>query len=184
MPYLLEVWRDKLLVMRIVSEQLPHGSCVVRQDEVDSDCSFHRGVHQTGRIIHARAVIAGLGMDLESLVALYVAGLCGIGYGLRQIIYTQKASGAVAERVVICGGAGSDTLVRQILADASRSPSLPFLRKSRFCSIMRSSAALRAARFLTCGMPWMRFRAWQMNICPSRLNSRRATTGGTRRSGR
>ena len=33
----------------------------------------------------ARAVIAGLGMDddLASLIALYVAGLCGIGYGLR-----------------------------------------------------------------------------------------------------
>ncbi len=42
---------------------------------------------------HARAVIAGLGMDsdLASLVALYVAGLCGIGYGLRQIIEAQAA---------------------------------------------------------------------------------------------
>jgi len=73
---------------------------------------------------HARAIIAGLGMerDLESLVALYVAGLCGIGYGLRQIIDTQAGSGAVVERVVISGGAGSNPLVRQILADASRKP--------------------------------------------------------------
>ena len=49
---------------------------------------------------HARAVIAGLGMesDLDSLVVLYVAGLCGIGYGLRQIIDAQAAAGAPIAR--------------------------------------------------------------------------------------
>jgi D-ribulokinase len=69
---------------------------------------------------HARAVIAGLGMerDLTSLVALYIAGLCGIGYGLRQIIETQASHGAGVKRVVISGGAGSSPLVRQLLADA------------------------------------------------------------------
>lgn len=37
---------------------------------------------------HTRAVIAGLGMeaDIDNLAALYIAGICGIGYGLRQII--------------------------------------------------------------------------------------------------
>ena len=69
----------------------------------------------------ARAVIAGLGMDddLQSLTALYVAGLCGIGYGLRQIIEAQAAAGAPIERVVISGGAGRSGLVRQLLADAT-----------------------------------------------------------------
>ena len=73
---------------------------------------------------HARAVIAGLGMerDFDSLVALYIAGLCGIGYGLRQIIETQAKSGASLERVVISGGAGASPLVRQILADACGNP--------------------------------------------------------------
>lgn len=73
---------------------------------------------------HARAVIAGLGMerDFDSLVALYVAGLCGIGYGLRQIIETQAKAGASVERVVISGGAGASPLVRQILADACGKP--------------------------------------------------------------
>jgi FGGY-family pentulose kinase len=73
---------------------------------------------------HARAVIAGLGMerDFDNLVALYIAGLCGIGYGLRQIIETQEKSGASVERVVISGGAGASPLVRQILADASGKP--------------------------------------------------------------
>ena len=69
----------------------------------------------------ARAVIAGLGMDddLESLIALYVAALCGIGYGLRQIIEAQADAGAPIERVVISGGAGRSDLVRQLLADAT-----------------------------------------------------------------
>ncbi|MCD7109590.1 FGGY-family carbohydrate kinase [Rhizobium sp. DKSPLA3] len=73
---------------------------------------------------HARAVIVGLGMDTDadSLVALYVAGLCGIGYGLRQIIDTQTQPGAPVERVVISGGAGQHDLVRQILADACGKP--------------------------------------------------------------
>jgi D-ribulokinase len=75
---------------------------------------------------HARAVIAGLGMDtdLDSLVALYVAGICGIGYGLRQIIDAQAAAGAPIVRVVISGGAGRHDLVRQLLADATGKPVL------------------------------------------------------------
>ena len=75
---------------------------------------------------HARAVIAGLGMDndLDSLVALYVAGICSIGYGLRQIIEAQAEAGAPIERVVISGGAGRLDLVRQLLADATGKPVL------------------------------------------------------------
>ncbi|WP_322046334.1 FGGY-family carbohydrate kinase [Paraburkholderia sp. J67] len=75
---------------------------------------------------HARAVIAGLGMETDeaSLVALYVAGICSIGYGLRQIIEVQAAAGAPVERVVISGGAGRLGLVRQLLADATGRPVL------------------------------------------------------------
>ncbi|MGB5558676.1 MAG: FGGY-family carbohydrate kinase, partial [Paracoccaceae bacterium] len=73
---------------------------------------------------NARAIIAGLGMqdDADSLVALYVAGLCGIGYGLRQIIEAQARSGALIKRIMISGGAGQQDLVRQLLADATGVP--------------------------------------------------------------
>lgn len=73
---------------------------------------------------HARAVIVGLGMDrdIDSLVSLYVAGICGIGYGLRQIIDAQAEAGAMVENVVISGGAGQHDLVRQLLADSSGKP--------------------------------------------------------------
>ena len=75
---------------------------------------------------HARAVIAGLGMEVDeqSLVALYIAGLCGIGYGLRQIIETQARAGAPIDSVVISGGAGRLDLVRQLLADTTGKPVL------------------------------------------------------------
>jgi D-ribulokinase len=70
---------------------------------------------------HTRAVIAGLGMerDLDSLIALYVAGLCGIGYGLRQIVEAQATAGASIQRIVISGGAGRSDMIRQLLADAT-----------------------------------------------------------------
>ncbi len=70
---------------------------------------------------NTRAVVAGLGMarDLDSLVSLYIAGLCGIGYGLRQIIAAQDKAGAPVERIIISGGAGRSDMVRQLLADAT-----------------------------------------------------------------
>ncbi|WP_446469054.1 FGGY-family carbohydrate kinase [Xenorhabdus stockiae] len=68
---------------------------------------------------HARAVIAGLGMEdsLDNLLSLYIAGICGIGYGLRQIIEAQAKSGATIDNIVISGGAGQHPLVRQLITD-------------------------------------------------------------------
>lgn len=73
---------------------------------------------------HARAVIAGVGADtnVDALVDLYVAGICGLGYGLRQIVHTQRAHGAGVDRIAISGGAGRHPLIRQILADATNLP--------------------------------------------------------------
>jgi FGGY-family pentulose kinase len=70
---------------------------------------------------NARAILAGLNMDksIDSLVTLYVAGICGLAYGLRQIIEAQAAQGLSISRVVISGGAGQDPLVRQLIADAT-----------------------------------------------------------------
>ena len=72
----------------------------------------------------ARAVVVGLGMDTsaDSLVALYIAGICGLGYGLRQIIEAQAAKGVHIQTISVSGGAGLHPLVRQILADATGIP--------------------------------------------------------------
>lgn len=98
--------------------------------DISDAATLARGIHVVpeflgNRAPHAdpnsRAVIAGLGMecDLSSLIALYIAGICGIGYGLRQIIEAQKKAGAMVLRIVISGGAGRSDLVRQILADCT-----------------------------------------------------------------
>lgn len=72
----------------------------------------------------ARAVVMGLGMEngIDNLVALYVAGLCGLGYGLRQIIDTQAQNGVSVSTISVSGGAGTHPLTRQILADATGIP--------------------------------------------------------------
>jgi D-ribulokinase len=69
----------------------------------------------------ARGVIAGIGMenDLDSLVALYLAGLCGLGYGARQIVRAQHDRNVVIDTIVVSGGAGQSPLVRQLLADTT-----------------------------------------------------------------
>lgn len=72
----------------------------------------------------ARALLLGLGMeqDIDSLVALYVAGLCSLGYGLRQIIDAQAACGLRIASISVSGGAGTHALTRQLLADTTGLP--------------------------------------------------------------
>ncbi len=72
----------------------------------------------------ARAVISGLGMDrgISSLAALYLAGLSGIGYGLRQLLDKLDAQGIRQSIIIASGGAAQNTLVCQMLADSTGLP--------------------------------------------------------------
>ncbi len=74
----------------------------------------------------SRALIAGLGIDqsAESLTGLYIAGLLGLGYGVRQILDVSRQAGVHLDAIVISGGAGKSPLVRQLLADAAQLPVL------------------------------------------------------------
>ena len=69
----------------------------------------------------ARGLIAGLDMDNgpDSLVSLYLAGMCGLGYGARQIVRALHQQDVPIDTIVISGGAGRQPLVRQLLADAT-----------------------------------------------------------------
>jgi D-ribulokinase len=69
----------------------------------------------------ARGLIAGLDMEagIDSLVSLYLAGICGLGYGARQIVEVQRGKGVSTDTIVVSGGAGQNPLVRQLLADAT-----------------------------------------------------------------
>ncbi len=72
----------------------------------------------------ARAVISGLGLEagIDNLIALYVAGLCGIGYGLKQLLDKLAHDGIVCDLIIASGGAAQSGLVRQLLADATGRP--------------------------------------------------------------
>jgi D-ribulokinase len=102
----------------------------------------------------ARGLIAGIGMDsdINSLTALYVAGICGLGYGLRQIIRAQATQGAGVQRILISGGAGGHDLVRQLLADAT---GLPVVSTEAEEPVLLGSAILGAVaggHFATVGL--------------------------------
>jgi D-ribulokinase len=62
-----------------------------------------------------------LGMDLRedaaSLQELYVAGLCGLAYGLSDIVSKLERSGYEFDSIIVSGGAARSELVRQIIAD-------------------------------------------------------------------
>lgn len=69
----------------------------------------------------ARAVVSGLDLstDMESMLGLYVAGILGLGYGLKQILDVQAENGVKPDTVVISGGAGESPIIKQLLADAA-----------------------------------------------------------------
>ncbi|WP_266033399.1 FGGY-family carbohydrate kinase [Brucella intermedia] len=69
----------------------------------------------------AKAILDGLTIDKgeSSLVQLYVAGLCGLCYGTRQIIEAEKLKGLPLELIIVSGGAAQSPLLRQLLCDAT-----------------------------------------------------------------
>lgn len=71
-----------------------------------------------------RAVVAGLRLeaDLESLERIYVAALCGLGYGTAEVIEALRREAVPCDMLVASGGASRSLLVRQIMADATGVP--------------------------------------------------------------
>jgi D-ribulokinase len=69
----------------------------------------------------SRAVVAGMDLDVDfgSMERLFVAGLCGLAYGLADVVDTFRAHGVDSDLMVISGGAGRSSLVRQIMADTT-----------------------------------------------------------------
>ena len=70
---------------------------------------------------HSRAVIAGLDLDTDigAMERLFVAGLCGLAYGLADVIDAFAAHRVQSNVIVMGGGAGRSPLVRQIMADTT-----------------------------------------------------------------
>jgi D-ribulokinase len=70
---------------------------------------------------NSRAVIAGLDLDADigAMERLFVAGLCGLAYGLADVIDAFAAHNVQSNIIVVGGGAGRSPLVRQIMADTT-----------------------------------------------------------------
>ena len=68
-----------------------------------------------------RAVIAGLDLDADigAMERLFVAGLCGLAYGLADVVDAFAAHNVASDVIVMGGGAGRSPLVRQIMADTT-----------------------------------------------------------------
>ena len=69
----------------------------------------------------SRAIVAGMDLDVDigSMERLFVAGLCGLAYGLADVVDAFQAHGVDSDLMVIGGGAGRSSLVRQIMADTT-----------------------------------------------------------------
>jgi D-ribulokinase len=69
----------------------------------------------------SRAVVAGMDLDVDigSMERLFVAGLCGLAYGLADVVEAFRSHGVDSDLMVISGGAGRSPLVRQIMADTT-----------------------------------------------------------------
>src|ERR1700686_1626032 len=69
----------------------------------------------------SRAIVAGMDLDVDigSMERLFVAGLCGLAYGLADVVDAFRSHGVDGDLMVISGGAGRSALVRQIMADTT-----------------------------------------------------------------
>jgi D-ribulokinase len=69
----------------------------------------------------SRAIIAGLDLDADigAMERLFVASLCGLAYGLADVIDAFAAHKVDSNVIVMGGGAGRSSLVRQIMADTT-----------------------------------------------------------------
>jgi D-ribulokinase len=69
----------------------------------------------------ARGALIGMDLreDSASLRELYVAALCGLAYGLADIVGKLERSAYQFDSIVVSGGAARSALVRQIIADVT-----------------------------------------------------------------
>ena len=95
---------------------------------------------------------------------LLVAGLCGLVYGLADVIDAVRANGVISDLIVIGGGAGRSALVRQIMADTTGLPvAIPETQEP----VMLGAAMLAAVASGTYGSIGQAMSAMSALGCPS-----------------
>ncbi|GLR84358.1 FGGY-family carbohydrate kinase [Bradyrhizobium iriomotense] len=103
---------------------------IARAGDVSRAAQLARDIHVLPEFIgnrspyadpDTRAVIAGLDLDTDigAMERLFVAGLCGLAYGLAEVIEAFAAHGVHSSIMIMGGGASRSPLVRQIMADTT-----------------------------------------------------------------
>src|SRR6266852_974252 len=98
----------------------------------------------------SRAIVAGMDLDVDvgSMERLFVAGLCGLAYGLADVGESFRSHGVDSDLMVISGGAGRSPLVRQIMADTTGlTVAIPKTQEP----VLLGAAMLGAVAGRTCG---------------------------------
>ncbi len=101
---------------------------VARAGGLSQAALIAEGLHVLPDFIGSRSPLADpgarggvMGMDLRedaaSLQELHVAGLCGLAYGLNDIVDKLERAGYEFDTIVVSGGAARSPLVRQLIAD-------------------------------------------------------------------
>jgi D-ribulokinase len=103
---------------------------VSRSKSTGEAALFARGIHVLPEFLgnrspfadpDSRAIVAGMDLDVDisSMERLFVGGLCGLAYGLADVVEALRSHGVDSDLMVISGGAGRSPLVRQIMADTT-----------------------------------------------------------------
>jgi D-ribulokinase len=98
----------------------------------------------------SRAMVSGLDLDADigAIERLFVAGLCGLAYGLADVVEAFRAHGVKSELMVISGGAARSALVRQIMTDTT---GLTVVLPTTAEPVLLGAAMLGAVAGGTCG---------------------------------
>jgi D-ribulokinase len=124
---------EAVAVARAVGMEIPEfleHRIVSRVTSLGQAAVFARDIHVLPEFLgnrspfadpYSRAVVAGMDLDVDigSMERLFVAGLCGLAYGLADVVEAFRAHGVDGDMMVISGGAGRSPLVRQIMADTT-----------------------------------------------------------------
>ena len=121
----------------------------------------------------SRAIVAGLDLDADigSMERLFVAGLCGLAYGLADVVDAFRSHGVASDLMVIGGGAGRSSLVRQIMADTTGlTVALPETQEPVLLgAAMLGAVAGRSHRSIADAMAAMSAIGWQSQPTPPEL---------------
>jgi D-ribulokinase len=97
----------EFLELRIVSRSQNPGEAAL----------LAREIHVLPEFLGNRSPFADA--DIGSMERLFVAGLCGLAYGLADVVEAFRLHGVDSDLMVMGGGAGRSSLVRQIMADTT-----------------------------------------------------------------